>query len=1113
MVDMYKYASRLSGRVGLTIVPLVVIVTVIMVAIYDRNQYRSAMQQAEQTLENDARLFSEKILSEVERLKYDVDLISEIPSVQGLIRSEYGNGVDPFDGSTTRLWRARLGKVLEIVARKSPEYDQLRYIGIADGGREVVRINRIGDRVELVPSEKLQQKENREYFQSTIKLSPGQIYLSDINLNRDFGKITSPSFPTLRIAKPVFSKQGNLHGMVVLNRKVEPLFEELEKQLPRGIEFYITNEQGDYLYHPDKAKRFGFDLGKPYKLTDDFSQLGEMLAGNPAMSDAHLDMDVDGTTYKLVYQRIAFDPLNESRYLGIVLTIPHDRILEIYDEGWLRNILLIVGLGLVIIVTTYVLLQRITRPLHSLASSAQRIAEGNYDIEIPDTGSLELEELAEALRHAANDVAQRERSFATLNKELEQRVQDRTNKLRQRERSLVNAQRIAGLGSWEWDVEKNQLNWSDEMYRIFKLNPEEHQPSYWIFHSLIHPDDRPKFEEKFTDALKHSDGFALEYRLICPGEREHVVSCEGEVTRDENGRATYVQGTVLDITERKKTEAGLRLLASVFAHSPDGILITDDKMNILEVNPAFSTITGYTPEDALGKTPRILSSGLHDKQHYQAIWRSLSTTGHWQGEMTDRRKNGESYTEWLTISSVHDSDNRLVNYVGVFKDITEKKAAEQRITHLAYYDFLTELANRRLFEDRLEQTLRLARRKDRSVALLYIDLDRFKPINDSLGHKAGDLLLIQVARRLQEEVRESDTVARLGGDEFGIVLDSVTQVSTSHIAKKIIGRIGDAFDIEGNEVFIGASIGISMFPNDGTDLNALMKHADIAMYRAKEQGRNNYQFFLPVMNAGAEERMVIENALRYAVEREELEVYYQPQVRLSDGEIVGVEALLRWRHPDLGTVSPARFIPIAEETGLIGRLGEWVLEQACRQRQFWEGEVADGFRVAVNLSARQFNTNIVGMVEAVLSRTGIAAGNLELEITESMVMEDSDSSVELLNSLSALGVHLAMDDFGTGYSSLGYLKRFPLHKLKVDRAFITGLPDDEGDAAITKAVIAMAKSLGLRVIAEGTETLDQIRFLQEIGCDEVQGYYCSRPLPADELFGLLQKGVCQRILE
>jgi len=1112
MANVYKSGGRLSGRVGLMVVSLVMAATIIVAVTYDRNQYRSAMQQAAHTLGNDARLLSDKILNRIEHLRYDIDLISETPSIQGIIRSENGNGVDPFDGSTTRIWRDRLSKILDIVARKSSEYDQLRYIGLADGGREIVRINRVGKSVELVPRDRLQRKANRDYFQSTIKLAPDQIYLSDINLNRDFGKITNPHFPTLRIAKPVFSERGVLHGMVVLNKKVEPLFRELEKQLPRGVEFYLTNEQGDYLYHPDKAKRFGFELGRQYRLQDDFPQLGELLARKRTVSEYQLDIDTDQSEYKLQYLKIAFDPLNESRYLGLILTIPHDQILDFYKQEWLRNILFIVALGVVVLLATFLLLQRITRPLYNLASSAQRIAEGDYNIQIPDTGSLELEVLADALRHAANDVGQRERTLAMLNQELEQRVVDRTTKLHQRERSLVNAQRIAGLGSWEWDAEQDLLRWSDQMYRILKLEPEVCKPTYWVFHSLIHPEDRAAFEARFIDALKHWKEFAVEIRLICPGDVECVISCEGEITRGDDGRAIHVQGTVLDITERKQTETRLRLLASVFAHSPDGILITDAKMNILQVNPAFSTITGYTPKDAIGKTPKLLSSGLHDKQHYQEIWRSLSTTGHWQGEMADRKKNGESYTEWLTISSVHDSDGRLVNYVGVFKDITEKKAAEQRITHLAYYDFLTELANRRLFEDRLEQTLRLARRKVRSVALLYIDLDRFKPINDNLGHKAGDLLLIQVARRLQEGVRESDTVARLGGDEFGIVLDSVDQVSVSHIAQNIISRIGEAFSLEGSEVFIGASIGISMYPNDGTDLNSLMKHADIAMYRAKEQGRNNYQFFLPEMNAGAEERMFLENALRYALDREELEVYYQPQVRLNDGKMIGVEALLRWHHPELGTISPARFIPIAEESGLINRLGEWVLEQSCRQRQAWQGVVEDHFRVAVNLSARQFNTNVVGMVESVLGRTGMAADNLEIEITESMVMQDADSAVELLNALSALGVHLAVDDFGTGYSSLSYLKRFPLHKLKIDRAFVSGLPDDDEDAAITQAVIAMAKSLGLRVIAEGTETLEQISFLKNMGCNEVQGYYCSRPLPAHELTGLLQKAECHLVL-
>ncbi|WP_321527866.1 EAL domain-containing protein [Sedimenticola selenatireducens] len=1108
-----KPLSRLGNKFSLVILSLVLGATALIAMLYEQTQYQNAMQQASSTLENDARLLSDHIYRQLENLRRDIDLISETPPVQGIIRGVQANGVDPVDSSTVDMWLARLGQIFSAVIKKNPEYEQIRFIGIAHRGREIVRVNRHGDGVMLVADDQLQSKEARDYFQATIKLAPNQFYLSDMDLNREFGKITPLHVPTLRIAKPVFDSNGELFGMLVINRTMNSLFARLKQQLPDGVGFYLTNEKGDYLYHPDINKRFGFDTGRRYRLQDDFPSLKSLFNEEQYINEHKLDITSADNTWKVQFLRIAFDPLNEGRYLGLMLTIPHEQIVAFHKSSRVQNILLICALGFVVLLLTVHFSQRITHPLKSLANSARQIASGDYDIQIPDTGSIELEVLADALRHAANDVGQRERALAHLNEELELRVLERTEALRQREKSLLDAQRIASLGGWEWQTEKDRFVWSDQMYRIFGLSPEAFTPSYSALLEYVHADDRAAVMNAVNEHKIGQARFDIEFRLIRSDGAERVVQSEGEFIRNGEGDVVIVRGTALDITERKQAEKRLRLLASVFEHSLEGITITDPHLKILEVNPAFTSITGYSAQEVVGKTPKVLSSGWHDADYYSEMWRSLNDTGHWQGEMIDRRKNGELFTEWLTISTVYDYQGQLINYVGVFYDTTEKKEAEQRIARLAYYDSLTQLANRSLFGDRLEQALRQSRRNNSSVSLMYIDLDRFKTVNDSLGHKAGDLLLKQVAGRLQECVRESDTVARLGGDEFALILENIDQVQASHIAQKLIQRLGRSFSLEGSEAFIGASIGISIYPNDGTDIASLIKHADIAMYRAKERGRNNYQFFLPEMNAGADERLFLENGLRYAIERNELEVYYQPQVRLEDGKIIGVEALLRWHHSVLGAVSPVRFIPIAEESGLINQIGEWVLEQACLQYRAWGDVVDSEFRMAVNLSARQFNSNIVAMVASVLQRSGVDAANLELEITESMVMQDADSSIQLLASLKELGVYLAIDDFGTGYSSLSYLKRFPLDKLKVDRAFVSDLPDNEEDAAIANAVIVLAKSLGLQVIAEGVETLEQILFLHDQGCDEIQGYYCSRPLPADEITPLLRQKKCAVTLD
>jgi len=556
-----------------------------------------------------------------------------------------------------------------------------------------------------------------------------------------------------------------------------------------------------------------------------------------------------------------------------------------------------------------------------------------------------------------------------------------------------------------------------------------------------------------------------------------------------------------DRSEEAKARQRERQASTVFENSSEAIMVTDAQQRVLAVNRAFSDITGFQEADVVGHRPNLLSSGHHDPTFFKGMWLAIKNTGSWRGEIWNRRQDGEIYPARMTITSVRDDHGQLSNYIGIFNDISDAKRSEEELYRLAHSDALTGLPNRALLRARIEQSLQRAKREREMLALLFIDLDLFKNVNDSLGHSVGDELLEAVASAIQAEVRDADTLARLGGDEFVILMDAIEDPSTvAHLAQRLCDKIAQPFQVAERELQVTASIGISLFPGDGDNMDSLLSNADMAMYQAKDHGRNTYCFFEAEMTERAMQRLHLETALRGALGRGELSLLYQPQVGLSNASLQGAEALLRWTHPELGPVSPLDFIPIAEEIGLISEIGKWVLEQACEQLAVWD---AAGFRVpqlAVNISVQQIERiDLVDEIREVFERTGVAPERFELEVTESMLMRNVECVVANLNALRALGMTIAIDDFGSGFSSLSYLKRLPISRLKIDKTFIDGVTIEDNDDAIARAIIALGRALGLQVIAEGVETGEQAAFLRAEGCDQAQGYHFGRPMPPDAL--------------
>ncbi|MFH2140300.1 MAG: PAS domain S-box protein [Pseudomonadota bacterium] len=1442
----------LSTRITLLGV-LLVVAGGAMWGVYEHRRIRAeALTNRLSVLDSALHVERKRLQLQIDTLRRDALFLSNTPPISGIARAIHNGGMDPREQNSERVWKRRLQEIFKAYLDAHPEYYKARYIGIADGGRELVRVERLQGKSYVTAQNALQRKGDRPYFKVTQTLPAGSVYLSDFSFNREHGRFELPYRLALRAAVPVFDERGQRFGVIVLSLDATQLLKPISQGTPSGGSSYVTNEQGRYLLHPDPAQTY--PDGESLPRTDirkDFPALGNRFQ---ALDDTvpHWGRIKDGEGGYLAADRVHFDEDRPERFLLLAYHLPSHAAAE-GAAGLTQNSLLNAGMLTLLAAAVFMLALRvILKPLKRITNAATEIAErkriphlrGSYGGEVEqlvvalnsmmDTLSghdviehenafrkelieslpgvfymigtdgrfmmvnqnfekvlgfaegalvgmdpldlfegddkaliaksigavfeqgdvtvdaslctvdgkripyqftgrrvmrdgepvliglgldvssqreqlslienqlhrnealkqnsmegihvmdakgnvLEVndafchmlgytyeevmrlnvrdwddkmtsEELAQIFkelvgksatfetvhRHkdghliqvevcstgveidgkvylyaASRDITERKRAEAIMqrhhvvietvmdgfwltdlqgnleevneayaklsgyteqelvgmhisqleavqnpadtrahiekimregydrfetkhrrkdgvvldievavtlmpqekklfvfSRDVTERKQNALRLLKQQE-MLNESQKLGNLGSWEYDVASEGLIWSDETYQIFEIDPSAQELTFDMFLNVIHPDDRDMNQQTYQQSVRDHVPYDIEHRLLFPDGRIKWVRDHCTTTYDEAGVPIRSVGMVQDITKRKRDEEQLRVAAATF-ETHDAILITDAQSNIIRVNNAFTEITGYRSWEVLGLNPRIMSSGRHDQAFYREMWQQLLEHGTWAGEIWDRRKNGEIYPKWMTITAVKGEAGETVNYVAIFSDITERKHNEEEILGLAFYDALTQLPNRRLFMDRIQNAMVASVRNGDFGALLFIDLDRFKVLNDTLGHDYGDLLLVEVAERIKRCVREVDTVARLGGDEFVVVVEGIGshREEASHkaglVAEKIRESLAQPYQLKEHEHYTSPSIGVELFHDGDESLDELIKHADVAMYQAKNAGRNTIRFYDPSLQKDLDTRAMLENDLRRAIENNELSLHYQVQVD-NQRKLVGVETLLRWQHPVRGAIPPAKFIPVAEESMLIVELGDWVLHHACAQLALWSGDpLKSGLTMAVNVSANQFAMHdFVEHLASILQRHGVEPKRLKLELTEGVVLNDITDVVEKMRKLKELGVQLSLDDFGTGYSSLSYLKKLPLDQLKIDQSFVRDITVDPGDAGMVQSIIDMAKNFRHDVIAEGVETEAQLSFLKHHACMAYQGYFFSKPVPLDELERLI----------
>jgi diguanylate cyclase (GGDEF)-like protein/PAS domain S-box-containing protein len=928
----------------------------------------------------------------------------------------------------------RFSENLKSLMQSRKVYDQIRWID--ETGRERFRVNYNDGRPAAVRSVKLQNKADRDYFTEAMKLSGDELYFSPFDLNVENGKIAIPRKPTIRIAMPIIDRDGKKRGIFIINYLGNELIDEFTAitAISHG-DAMLLNSDGFWMKGVKPDDAWGF-MRKRNDLT--LAHAYPTLWKRIVKEENGQFADEEGLwTFETIYPLGYAQQIDAASATTHVITQKHDYSMKVLTH-----------------IPTQKLYAKTAPLLNNIVASA------GFMLIFMGIGSWKYVQLRRRER----------KSLRSMKK-----AQAKTNAILEAVPDKYTWANNEGIDFFGEDVIGKEAS--------FYFEGE--QETYALVEPLFSGDNNQTI-------------YFESWQRRCDGEKR-LLGWWCRTLKHKNGNVKGVLATGRDITDTWEKENQLRMLSIAVEQSTNSIVITDTRGVIEYVNAAFVKTTGYDSDMLIGKNTSILQSGKTPNSTYEELWGKLLLGENWQGEFINRKNDGNEYTENLNISPIRNTDGKVTHYIAIKEDITERKSNEERIKYLAHFDSLTGLPNRAQLNDHLKYILGLAKRNNGRFAVIFLDLDRFKQINDSLGHDVGDLLLIELSRRLQGTLRDVDMVSRLGGDEFIILLPDTDIHGAEHVAQKLLETTAQPFVIHTHELIVTASIGIALYPDDGMDMEMLFKNADTAMYRAKHEGRNNYCFFTEGMQILSERNLQLVNALRSAIERHELHVYYQLQISQDSGKIVGSEALLRWFHPDLGSISPAEFIPIAEESGLILPIGEWVLRTVVRQAKKWIESGMTPMIFAVNLSAIQFRyVGFPELVTSILDEAGLLPEYLELELTESAAMHDPQTAVHIIDDLNARGIRVSIDDFGTGYSSLSYLKKFKVSKLKIDQSFVRDLHTDFDDKAIVHSIITMAHNLGIMTIAEGVETIEQLDFLKEKGCDEIQGYYISKPLPVEE---------------
>lgn len=695
-------------------------------------------------------------------------------------------------------------------------------------------------------------------------------------------------------------------------------------------------------------------------------------------------------------------------------------------------------------------------------------------------------------------------SIKTLLKHFYEIYKEDEELILKKKRSLLEAQKISKVGHWELDLRSENLYWSDEAYQLFEVDSHDFELTYESVLECIHPDDVDIVKSSYRDSIQHKTACHIVYRIITLNNEIKYVEERCSHHFDDEGNVFRSIGTYHDITDKMNDQKELRLTSKLFEHSNDAVIISDVDNKIVMANKAFTNLTGYTLDEIKGKNPKYISSGWGDESFYKDMWENIINNNIWQGEVVDQTKSGEIYTAKLTILCIRDSEENITNFIGITNDISEQKEQKEEIMRLSYYDALTKLPNRVLFQERVKEFIKSNKSDKTKFAILFFDLDNFKWLNDSMGHKVGNKALIEVTDRINTLISEETFFCRMGGDEFAILYPYKNITDVINIADKIMQTTAKPINLESRDISIGISIGISFFPNNGMSYGALLQAADTAMYQAKANGRNNYVFFNQTMNDSSVKRLDIDTQLRQAIEKNHFSMVYQPKVSLSTNEMYGAEALIRWNDPLLGFVPPDIFIPIAEESKLIEDIGYWVIEQSLKDFSEMFYSTNQELVISINVSAKQFkDKQFVKKISKLINASNVSSKNIEFEITETAIMDNIDEISKTLNEISALGINISIDDFGTGHSSMAYLKKLPIHTIKIDRAFVKDIHIDANDKAIVKAIVTMSKQLGIMTIAEGIETQEHETILFGMGVDSGQGYLYSKPLTHRDFSELL----------